>query len=53
MGWQPPDAQAETATMPDARAFAPAGSGHVTPLVIDTDAVVRELRDFWAEVTAP
>ncbi len=53
MGWQPSDAEVVAATMPHARAGGVAGSGHVTPLVVDADAVLAAITDFWAGAGGP
>ena len=46
--WGPTDARAAADTMPDARAVTLTGSGHVGPLLVDTDAIAAAVTDFWA-----
>ncbi|TXH16472.1 MAG: alpha/beta hydrolase [Mycobacterium sp.] len=50
--WSPTDARAAAATMPDARVVALTGSGHVGPLLVDTDAIAEAVTNFWASVPA-
>ncbi|WP_435278715.1 alpha/beta fold hydrolase [Rhodococcus yananensis] len=50
MGWQLSDAQSAVSTMPDGRAEVVAGTGHVSPLVIDADVVVKTIVEFWSSV---
>lgn len=45
--WCPADAQAAAATMPNARAVALTGAGHVGPLLVDTDLIARSITEFW------
>jgi pimeloyl-ACP methyl ester carboxylesterase len=45
--WQPADAQAAAATMPNARAVAVTGSGHVGPLLLDVDVIAKTVSEFW------
>ncbi|MCV7172053.1 alpha/beta hydrolase [Mycobacterium manitobense] len=52
-GWRPADAQAVARTMPDARVVAAAGSGHSSPLLIDSATVDRALAGFWASFDQP
>jgi pimeloyl-ACP methyl ester carboxylesterase len=47
MGWQPSDAQAAVAGMPDARAGVVAGTGHVSPLLLDADLIEESVIGFW------
>jgi pimeloyl-ACP methyl ester carboxylesterase len=48
--WQPADAQAAAATMPDARAVAVTGAGHVGPLLVDVDLIANTVIEFWVSV---
>jgi pimeloyl-ACP methyl ester carboxylesterase len=48
--WQPADAQAAAATMPDARAVAVTGAGHVGPLLLDVDLIANTVIEFWESV---
>jgi pimeloyl-ACP methyl ester carboxylesterase len=52
-GWRPADARAASAGMRDVRVVAAAGSGHVSPLIIDLATVQAALADFWDEVPVP
>jgi len=45
--WGPADAQAAAATMPDARAVAVTGAGHVGPLLVDVDQIASVITEFW------
>ena len=45
--WHPADAQTAAATMPDARAVAVTGAGHVGPLLLDVDQIARTVTEFW------
>jgi pimeloyl-ACP methyl ester carboxylesterase len=45
--WQPADAQAAATTMPNARAVAVTGTGHVGPLLLDVDLIASTVTEFW------
>jgi pimeloyl-ACP methyl ester carboxylesterase len=45
--WRPADAQVAAATMPNARAVAVTGAGHVGPLLLDVDQIARTVIEFW------
>jgi pimeloyl-ACP methyl ester carboxylesterase len=45
--WQPAEAEAAAATMPDARAVALTGAGHLGPLLLDVDRIATTVIDFW------
>jgi pimeloyl-ACP methyl ester carboxylesterase len=45
--WRPADAQAAAATMPNARAVAVTGAGHVGPLLLDVDLIAETIGEFW------
>jgi hypothetical protein len=47
MGWHGADAQAIASTMGNARVETVAGTGHVSPLLIDTQGVEKAIREFW------
>jgi pimeloyl-ACP methyl ester carboxylesterase len=47
MGWQALDAQAIASAMGNARVEAVVGTGHVSPLLLDTAGVEKALREFW------
>jgi pimeloyl-ACP methyl ester carboxylesterase len=53
MGWQERDAEAVTATMADAKVAAVAGTGHVSPLLLDADGIERAVREFWDDAPIP
>jgi len=48
MGWRPDEARRTCAAIPDCRVEEVAGGGHVAPLLIDRDRIVRLLTEFWA-----
>jgi pimeloyl-ACP methyl ester carboxylesterase len=45
--WRPADAQVAAATMPDARAVAVTGAGHLGPLLVDVDQIASTVTEFW------
>jgi pimeloyl-ACP methyl ester carboxylesterase len=47
MGWQAADARAVASTMADATVDSAAGTGHVSPLLLDTRGVEKTIREFW------
>ena len=47
-GWRPDEARRTCAAIPDCRVEEVAGTGHVSPLLIDRDRIVRLLIEFWA-----
>jgi pimeloyl-ACP methyl ester carboxylesterase len=51
-GWRPDEARRTAAAIPDCRIEEVAGTGHIAPLLIDHDRVVRLLTDFWSSVPA-
>jgi pimeloyl-ACP methyl ester carboxylesterase len=46
-GWRPDEARSTCAAIPDCRVEEVAGTGHVSPLLIDRDRIVRLLTEFW------
>jgi pimeloyl-ACP methyl ester carboxylesterase len=52
MGWRPDEARRTCAAIPDCRVEEVAGSGHVTPLLVDRDRIVELLRNFWRRASA-
>jgi pimeloyl-ACP methyl ester carboxylesterase len=50
--WSPADARAAAKTMPDARVVPLTGSGHVGPLLVDTDLIADAVANFWNSVRA-
>jgi pimeloyl-ACP methyl ester carboxylesterase len=47
MGWQVADAQVIASTMADAKVEAVTGTGHVSPLLLDTAGIEKAVREFW------
>jgi pimeloyl-ACP methyl ester carboxylesterase len=47
MGWQVADAQVIASTMADAKVEAVTGTGHVSPLLLDTMGIEKAVREFW------
>ena len=47
MGAGPADAKAVASKMPEARVGTIAGTGHVTPLLIDSETVCRSIVESW------
>jgi len=45
--WRPADAQVAAATMPNARAVAVTGAGHLGPLLLDVDQIASTVIEFW------
>lgn len=45
--WRLADAHAAAAKMPDGRAHGVSGAGHLAPLVVDSDEIVRAVTEFW------
>ena len=48
IGWRPDEARRTCAAIPDCRVEEVAGTGHISPLLIDRDRIVRLLAEFWA-----
>jgi pimeloyl-ACP methyl ester carboxylesterase len=48
-GWRPEEARATCATIPDCRVEEVAGTGHISPLLVDRDRIVRLVTDFYRE----
>ncbi|MET0996099.1 MAG: alpha/beta hydrolase, partial [Mycobacterium sp.] len=46
-GWRPDEARRTCAAIPDCRVEEVAGTGHVSPLLIDRDRILRLITDFW------
>lgn len=51
MGWSVEDAAAVAAAMPDATVGTVVGTGHVSPLLLDVDAIEKAVREFWRTAT--
>ena len=47
-GWRPDEARRTCAAIPNCRVEEVAGTGHVSPLLIDRDRILRLLTDFWS-----
>jgi pimeloyl-ACP methyl ester carboxylesterase len=45
--WSPTRARPAAAMMPDARVVPLRGSGHVSPLLLDTDLIASTVAEFW------
>jgi pimeloyl-ACP methyl ester carboxylesterase len=45
--WGPAEAQAATATMPDARVLAVSAAGHLGPLLLNVDEIASTVAEFW------
>ena len=52
VGWRPDEARETCATIPDCRVEEVEGGGHVAPLLIDRDRVLRLLTEFLNRETA-
>ena len=46
-GWRPDEALGTCAAIPDCRVEEVAGTGHISPLLIDRDRIAALLNDFW------
>ena len=46
-GWRPDEARRTCAAIPDCRVEEVAGTGHVSPLLIDRDRILRLAIEFW------
>jgi pimeloyl-ACP methyl ester carboxylesterase len=46
-GWRPDEARRTCAAIPDCRVEEVAGTGHVSPLLIDRDRILRLITEFW------
>ena len=51
-GWRPDEARRTCAALPDIRVEEVAGTGHVSPLLVDRDRILHLLTDFWAVTSA-
>ena len=47
-GWRPDEARRTCAAIPDCRVEEVAGTGHVSPLLIDGDRILRLVTEFWS-----
>jgi len=48
MGWRPDEARSTCAAIPDCRVEEVAGTGHISPLLIDRDRVEGLIAEFWS-----
>jgi pimeloyl-ACP methyl ester carboxylesterase len=46
-GWRPDEARRTCAAIPDCRVEEVAGTGHVSPLLIDRDRILQLVTEFW------
>ena len=56
IGWRPDEARRTCAAIPDCRVEEVAGTGHISPLLIDRDRIVKLVTEFWscrADAKAP
>ncbi len=51
-GWRPDEARHTCAAIPDCRVEEVAGTGHVSPLLIERDRIVALVTEFWGSVSA-
>ena len=51
-GWRPDEARRTCAAIPDCRVEEVAGTGHVSPLLIDSDRILRLATEFWSVTSA-
>jgi pimeloyl-ACP methyl ester carboxylesterase len=47
-GWRPEEARRTCAAIADCRVEEVAGTGHISPLLIDRDRILRLLTEFWS-----
>ena len=47
-GWRPDEARRTCAAIPDCRVEEVAGTGHVSPLLIDRDRIRDLVTEFWS-----
>ena len=48
IAWRPDEARRTCAAIPDCRVEEVAGTGHVSPLLIDRDRILRLVTEFWS-----
>ncbi len=48
IAWRPDEARTTCAAIPDCRVEDVAGTGHVSPLLIDRDRILRLVTEFWS-----
>jgi pimeloyl-ACP methyl ester carboxylesterase len=47
-GWRPDEARSTCTAIPDCRVEEVAGTGHVSPLLVDRDRILRLVTEFWS-----
>lgn len=50
-GWRPDEARRTCSAIPDCRVEEVAGTGHVSPLLIDRERITQLLTEFWSSVS--
>jgi pimeloyl-ACP methyl ester carboxylesterase len=50
-GWRPDEARRTCAAIPDCRVEEVAGTGHVSPLLIDSDRILHLVTEFWSSIS--
>ncbi|MGZ5379809.1 MAG: alpha/beta fold hydrolase [Mycobacterium sp.] len=50
-GWRPDEARQTCAVIPNCRVEEVAGTGHISPLLIDRDRILRLTRETWVQVS--
>lgn len=51
MGWRPGEARTTCAVIPDCRVEEVAGTGHISPLLIDRERILGLVTEFWASAS--
>jgi len=51
VAWRPDEARRTCAAIPDCRVEEVAGTGHVSPLLIDRERITQLLTEFWSSVS--
>jgi pimeloyl-ACP methyl ester carboxylesterase len=49
-GWRPDEARRTCVKIPDCRVEEVAGTGHISPLLIDRDRILQLVTEFWSSV---
>jgi pimeloyl-ACP methyl ester carboxylesterase len=52
IGWRPEEARRTCAAIPDCRIEEVAGTGHISPLLIDRDRILQLVTSFWDSVSS-
>jgi pimeloyl-ACP methyl ester carboxylesterase len=50
-GWRPDEARQTCAVIPNCRVEGVAGTGHVSPLLIDRDRILQLITEFWSAIS--